>query len=284
MHNKVIIIGAGRSGTNMLRDVLVNLPGFATWPCDEINYIWRHGNRSHPNDEIPAAYAKPFASDFINKSFDMMAARIGCEYLVEKTCANTLRVPFVDTVCPDAKYIQIVRDGRDVVSSAAKRWGANLDIPYLLSKARFVPVFDMPFYGLRYMGHRLSKLRSGENRLPTWGPIYNGMKDDLLSDSVELVCAKQWVNCVEKSRKSLSQLPMDKHYCIKYEEFVSHPEEAVSALVNFLEVKVDKAAVSESIKSVRVSSVGIGKNVLECSSNSSVLDTLRPMNKHLGYE
>ena len=44
MVQPVVIIGAARSGTNMLRDVLVKLPGVGTWPCDEINYIWRHGN------------------------------------------------------------------------------------------------------------------------------------------------------------------------------------------------------------------------------------------------
>ena len=33
----VVIIGAPRSGTNMLRDVLVGVGGYATWPCDEIN-------------------------------------------------------------------------------------------------------------------------------------------------------------------------------------------------------------------------------------------------------
>ena len=36
----VIIIGAPRSGTNMLRDILTNFEGIETWPCDEINYIW----------------------------------------------------------------------------------------------------------------------------------------------------------------------------------------------------------------------------------------------------
>ena len=41
----VIVVGTGRSGTNMLRDALCVLPGFDTWPCDEGNYIWRHGNR-----------------------------------------------------------------------------------------------------------------------------------------------------------------------------------------------------------------------------------------------
>ena len=55
----LVIIGAGRSGTNMLRDVLCRMPGLGTWPCDEINYIWRHGNRAHPDDEFPGGFARP---------------------------------------------------------------------------------------------------------------------------------------------------------------------------------------------------------------------------------
>ena len=33
---KVIIVGAGRSGTNMLRD-FDQFPNWTTWNCDEIN-------------------------------------------------------------------------------------------------------------------------------------------------------------------------------------------------------------------------------------------------------
>ena len=53
----LIIIGAGRSGTNILRDTLTSLSGFETWPCDEINPIWRHGNLFWPDDEIPVERA-----------------------------------------------------------------------------------------------------------------------------------------------------------------------------------------------------------------------------------
>ena len=48
----LVIIGAARSGTNMLRDLLSSLEPFATWPCDEINYIWRHGNREFETEEF----------------------------------------------------------------------------------------------------------------------------------------------------------------------------------------------------------------------------------------
>ena len=55
----MVIVGAGRSGTNVLREVLCSFPGFSTWPCDEINYIWRHGNRGAPTDELTPDDARP---------------------------------------------------------------------------------------------------------------------------------------------------------------------------------------------------------------------------------
>ena len=52
-YTTLIILGAPRSGTNSLRDSLTNIPGYYTWNCDEINYIWRYGNRDYPNDNLP---------------------------------------------------------------------------------------------------------------------------------------------------------------------------------------------------------------------------------------
>ena len=57
--NPILIIGAARSGTNMLRDILSQLPNHTTWDCDEINPIWRHGNINHPNDVFTAEMAHP---------------------------------------------------------------------------------------------------------------------------------------------------------------------------------------------------------------------------------
>ena len=43
----VIILGAPRSGTNMLRDILCQHPFLNTWNCDEINPIWKYNNYSY---------------------------------------------------------------------------------------------------------------------------------------------------------------------------------------------------------------------------------------------
>ena len=72
-YQPVIIIGAARSGTNMLRDVLTSLPGVGTWPCDEINYIWRHRNARNPLDEFQPEQATDPVRRFIRGEFDRIA-------------------------------------------------------------------------------------------------------------------------------------------------------------------------------------------------------------------
>ena len=51
-HVPVIIIGAPRSGTNMLRNILSSLDKIDTWPFDEINFMWRHGHSFNSSDEF----------------------------------------------------------------------------------------------------------------------------------------------------------------------------------------------------------------------------------------
>ena len=149
-YQPIIIIGAPRSGTNMIREALCSLEDTGTWPCDEINYIWRHGNVSSETDEFSPDMATENVKSYIRKKFDQMASKLMVRFLVEKTCANSLRVAFVDRVIPNAKYVYIVRDGIDVAESAAIRWRANLNIFYILKKIRYVPFLDIPFYSFRY--------------------------------------------------------------------------------------------------------------------------------------
>ena len=86
----VIIIGAPRSGTNMLRDILCNVDDICTWPCDEVNYIWRHGNMLHPSDELKAKHVTPYVKKYIRNHFLSISKKYNCNYVIEKTCANSL--------------------------------------------------------------------------------------------------------------------------------------------------------------------------------------------------
>ena len=273
----VIIIGAPRSGTNMLRDVLCRLENVETWPCDEINYIWRHGNIRFPSDALPADLARPEVISYIQQQFVSFSQSRSMDYLVEKTCANSLRVPFVDVVVPDAKYIYIVRNGYDVVSSAMKRWQASLDIPYIMKKVKYVPKVDLPYYALRYLGHRVHKLASKENRLASWGPVLD-YQDKILSElsSLEEVCALQWNECVRLSDLAFLEMEPENIHYIKYEDFVAKPKEEIERIGDFLGFNYTDSEYQKAVSEVRVSSVGKGRKEIA----DELFDKINPLMKH----
>jgi hypothetical protein len=53
--NVVFVIGAARSGTKFLRDVIGASPYAAVVPYD-VNYVWRGGNEGFPDDALPAPH------------------------------------------------------------------------------------------------------------------------------------------------------------------------------------------------------------------------------------
>jgi hypothetical protein len=258
----VIIIGAPRSGTNMLRDVLTSINGIATWPCDEINYIWRHGNVRFPSDEIPVFRATPYVISYIQKRFVDIRQQSSADIIVEKTCANSLRVPFVDVVIPDAKFIFIYRDGIDATGSAKERWTAKLDIPYLLEKVRFVPSMDLPYYAFRYFWSRLYRLISRENRLAFWGPALDGMQELLKKHTLNEVCALQWQRCVDRSEEAFATMPKDKVLRVKYEEFVGSPVEELTRILKFVGKVIAPEEIAKAVVGVSSSSLGKGRKAL----------------------
>lgn len=278
-----IILGAPRSGTNMLRDVLVQLPGFCTWPCDEINYIWRHGTLRRPTDEFTADDATPAVRRYVRRAFERLAARRRAARVVEKTCANSLRVAFVERVVPEASYVVIVRDGRDAAASAMRRWTAPLDLPYLLRKARFVPWTDLPYYGLRYLGNRLYRVTSAEKRLATWGPRFAGMTEILERHGLAGVCAAQWARCVTRTAADLAPIAPERVCRVRYEEFVHRPAAGLQTIAEFLGAELPPAQAEAMTREVTDRHVGGWRRQLTGGDLERALPLLAPVLATHGY-
>jgi hypothetical protein len=282
--DQILIIGAPRSGTNMLRDMLVNLSGLGTWPCDEINYIWRHGNIRFPSDEFTSEMATPKVQRYINDQFEKLAKTKGLNAVVEKTCANSLRIEYVERILPESKYVFIVRDGMDVVGSALQRWTASLDVSYLLQKARFVPPTDLPYYALRYLSHRVYRLVSRENRLALWGPAMDDLDILLERHSLTEVCALQWKACVDKAEHDLEKISQERVIKIKYEEFVRDPVREFARLSDFLGVRVSDTVNDYLRKNVSPYSVGKGRSSLGEAEVKKLEPLIASTLKRYGYE
>ncbi|MAN76242.1 MAG: sulfotransferase [Rhizobiales bacterium] len=281
----VIIIGAGRSGTNALRDALTRLPDFSTWPCDEINPIWRHGNIDHPNDEIPPERATPGVRRSIRSAFHRIWRQQGRpDFVVEKTCANTLRVPFVDKVIPEARYIHLVRNGFDIVASAQKRWRGELEVPrlpYYLAKARYAPFADLPHYAVSALRNRLAIRFGRQGHVSSWGPRFVGL-EALANRPLDEIVARQWAACVNASDDAFAAIDNSRVYELRYEDFTSDPVGYLAQIAGWLDVGYPASTLEHAAATVRKTSVGKGITFAQTlpADVRSVLDA--PMQAH-GY-
>jgi hypothetical protein len=277
----VIVIGAPRSGTNLLRDLLCQAPGFGTWPCDEVNLLWRHGNARHPDDELTPALATPAVARHMRRQFAGIARRTGAGTVVEKTCANSLRVAFVDRILPEARYLFIVRDGRDAAASAVDRVSAPIDWAYTLRKLRYVPATDMPYYALQFARNRVSRLLRPDRRLAYWGPRFRGFADFARTASIPELCARQWRECVELATRDLAAIGARRVHMLRYEALVQRPRETIAEAFSFL--GAPEAAAAIDVAHVTAGSIGRGRAELEAAGHGRALALMAPTLARLGY-
>jgi hypothetical protein len=245
----VILIGAARSGTKFLRSLLGADSQVGEVPFD-VNYIWRHGNEACQHDAIPAALATPRVKSYIRRALTKQARiRGGRSILLEKTVSNTLRVPFVLEVFPDARFIHLIRDGRDVVESALRMWHKRPDWGYLVQKARSFPVSNYR-YAAWYLWNLVSGGARGKRGMRIWGPRYPGIDTDLAARPLIEICARQWALSVEYARRDLAYLPAEQVMTVHYESLVAN-ESVVAEVARFAGVSSPKSVVEYYQKTVR---------------------------------
>jgi len=192
-------------------------------------------------------------------------------------------VPFVDRVVPDARYLLIYRDGFDTVGSAMKRWRAELDIPYLARKARFVPPGDLPYYIVRYFWNRIHRILSREERLAFWGPQIEDMDEFLEKYSLPEVCALQWKRCVELATEAFRVMPEEKVCSLCYEKFVHRPIEELDRISGFLGLELSEAQCANAVADVSPNSVGRGRQELGEDLVSRLAPLIAETRHAIGY-
>jgi hypothetical protein len=265
----VIVIGAARSGTNMLRNVLTSLPGFVTWPCDELPFIWKHGWRDFPHDEFTQDMATPRVRKFLAKQFQAIQT-LPDDVVVEKTCANSLRLGFVARAVPGAKFLIIVRQPHDAIASAMLRWTGQFDLRYSLAKARYVPVTDIPYYGLKYLRNRMGRLFSREKQLGYWGPVFKGMDQERRRVSLAQLATMQWARCMERTLADLDIPDTGSWMMIRYEEFVSEPTSEFQKILEFLGHTKPLDDLAAATATVKADSVGKGLRKLSATDKAAI--------------
>lgn len=238
----IFLIGAARSGTKFLRDCLRGDHRVAAVPYD-INYIWRYCQLPDSSDVLLPDSIDEKQARFIRGAIEKQARLKPGNILLEKTVSNSLRVPFVEAVFPGARYVHLVRDGRDVATSAMTQWSATPDYRRLMEKMFRLPLASLPYLVWYLRNSVLVRSKASEARTKVWGPRYPGIESDVKTRSLAEVCAIQWQKTVEFAHADLADIPPERVFTIRYEDLVSDGAE-IARLAEALEL--DSAAVSRT--------------------------------------
>jgi hypothetical protein len=121
------VVGCARSGTSILGELIAAHPSVKY--VFEATKVWESiGRRADGSHRLTHADASWRVRPRIRRQFARYHGP--CEaggLVVEKCPRNTLRIPFLHRVFPEARFIHIIRDGRDVACSlvpglASGRW------------------------------------------------------------------------------------------------------------------------------------------------------------------
>jgi hypothetical protein len=269
LHQPIFIIGAPRSGTSLLYAILRKSSALKHWP-GESHEIWEADYhpalRGWGSNELRADDITEEAAARIRRSFFLVA---GTKHrLLDKTPRNALRVPFVNALFPDARFIYIKRDGRENINSLINAWRTPRYRTYELPEPHAIPGVD-----------------------PKWWKfvLYPGWREDR-SGPLEVVTAQQWIHSNEHAIKGFEGVDDERVLDLRYEDLVEEPVEQVGRVMSFLDIAYEgavreKAAATSTTPINTVTPPEPGKWRKENPTEiEAVTDLIRPTMDRMGYE
>ncbi|MFN2594517.1 MAG: sulfotransferase, partial [Actinomycetota bacterium] len=261
----IFIIGAPRSGTSLLYAILRTHPQLAHWP-GEAHEVWEAEH--HPalngwdSNALDASDLTEPNAAYIRRQFFLVTGR--GHRLSDKTPRNALRIPFINALFPDARFIYLKREGRDNVNSLINAWRTG-----------------------RYRTYRLDHEIPGVDQKWWKFVLYPGWEADRRGP-LEIVCAHQWTAC--NSAALQAEVPSERWLEIRYEDLIADPVGRTEELMRGLGLPADAG--------VRAAAARLGANPINVVTPpergkwkkenpkeiESIAGIVGPLMKEMGYD
>jgi hypothetical protein len=128
----VVVLGAPRSGTTWLHRLLCANPEIAgtetgeTWLFPDVAPVWADPIRAVAGDAPTLAAMRGFCDELLGAMRDRVAPQ--ASHVCEKTPTTVWQLPLLSRLYPDAHYVHVIRDGRDVAMSLTLTRGDSGDL------------------------------------------------------------------------------------------------------------------------------------------------------------
>jgi hypothetical protein len=264
----IFIIGAPRSGTSLLYAILRRSSRLKHWP-GESHEVWEADYhpalRGWSSNALDASDLNDEAAARIRRNLFLVTGRN--HFLLDKTPRNALRIPFVDALFPDARYIFLQRDGRENINSLINAWRTPRYRTYELPEPHSIPGTD-----------------------PKWWKfvLYPGWSDDA-KGPLEVVCARQWTSCNDQALAASKDIGLDRWAEIRYEDLIEKPVGEVGRILDFLELPFEQG-IREGAEATATTPINIvtpperGKWRRENPTEiAAIAELIRPTMEAMGY-
>ncbi len=212
----IFVVNPPRSGSSLLFETLAQAPNLYTVGGEShaviegvrglgvvaANFHSNCLNEKHATPEIISLLRDRF--DKLLRDRDEAPPPAGRVRMLEKTPKNSLRIPFLAKVFPEAHFVYLHRDPREVLSSMMEAWESG----------RFVTYPQLP----GWTGERPWSLLL----TPGWrelGPL-----------PLERVVAAQWTSAMQVMLDDLDQLPPDRVSTARYSALIADPNVEIARI------------------------------------------------------
>ena len=217
----IILFGNFRSGTTLLHKLISSHPDVV--PLYEPVGLWLYADPGRDHDEFDQKDATDKVKRYIRNEFLKYQQQHGKRMIAEKTPHNILRIPYVRAIFPEAHFLYIVRNPLSFVSSVELKWQQPATRKRLVKRLKTTPVSQLQHYVKRFLNQQWNNRILRRKYLSIWGPRYQGIQEDLKTEDLMTVIARQWARASSKAERDLALFEDGQVLRLKYEDFVQDP-------------------------------------------------------------
>jgi hypothetical protein len=228
LRRPLFIVSAPRSGSTLLFSALTRLPGFSSIGGESHGVFrafaeLRAENAALDSGALDARHAQAetvrllrasyalLLRDHTGQPLDLRAQADDHRPLfIEKTPRQALNIPFLLAAFPDARFVWLKRDPREVIASLIEAWNIGLE------SGRFVTFRDLP----------------GWDRAGWCFLLPRGWRELIGRPLAEIACF-QWSAANTAIMDALAPLPASRWHALNYADLLDDPAAALQAVRRF---------------------------------------------------
>lgn len=270
----IFIVGCSRSGTTVTYETFAASSALLSIG-HEIPEFW--DSLWGPNNngwESEAAGEKNALPEHRDAAMRLFYQRMGIGRVLDKTCINVMRIPYLYRLFPQARFIYIQRDGRDNISSMMEGWRHG------------------GHFGLsQFLGPFPDEIAINGGEFHDWSFFLAPGWQNYNHATLEEVCAFQWISANRLALDAKIIIPEQQWVQLRYEDIFTRPVEMFEQAFAQLNIPFEDAVRQRCLNlGARPTSIvnGMPKQQKWKSQNpdaiTRILDKITPIMLELGYD